>query len=131
MLSDSLWREALDCFRLVLHLSLVALAPPALLRRALVRLQLDELFGDLVVVALREDPEDGEARLVHVDALAQREPAGGAAAGGQVLQLQDGYAHGPILSSEAVVLHAHLQLVALGTQLTAEHTREGEGELIN
>ncbi len=56
-------------------------APPALLGRALVRLQLHELFGHLVVVALREDAEDGETRLVHVDALAEREPDGGAAAG--------------------------------------------------
>ena len=40
------------------------------------RLELDELLGDFVVCSLREDPEDGPASLVHVDAAAQGKPAG-------------------------------------------------------
>lgn len=104
----------------------------ALLCRALVGLELDELLGHVVVVALGEDAQDGEARLVHVDAFAQRQPAGDAAFGGHVLQLQDGHAHGAVLPREAVVLDAHLQLVALGAHLVTEGAaieRRGESTI--
>lgn len=103
----------------------LSLLAAALLRRALVGLELDELLGYVVVVALREDAQDRQARLVHVDALAQRQPAGDAALGGHILQLQDGHAHRAVLSCEAVVLHAHLQLVALGPHLAAQCAAEG------
>lgn len=122
----SVLRSGTVCVGSVVHTS----APPALLGRALVRLQLEELFGHLVVVALREDAEDGEARLVHVDTFAEREPDGGAAAGRQLLQLKHSYAHGPVLTRKTVILHTHLQLVTLGTQLTAQHTREGARDTI-
>ncbi|KAG7239030.1 hypothetical protein INR49_030295 [Caranx melampygus] len=92
----------------------------ALLSRALVGLELDKLFGHIVVVTLREDAQDGEARLIHVDAFTQRQPAGNAAFGGNVLQLQDSHAHSAVLTGEAVVLHTHLQLVALRTHLIAQ-----------
>lgn len=38
-------------------------------------LELDELFGDFVVGPLGQYSQDGEARLVHVDAAAERQPA--------------------------------------------------------
>ena len=54
------------CRSLVLQLRVV---PPDL------GLELDELFGDLVVGPLGEDSQDGQSRLVHVDAAAERQPA--------------------------------------------------------
>lgn len=122
-LQGSRWRRLIEASDgLVFNLSCLLTA--ALLCGALVRLELDELLGDVVVVALGEDAQDGEARLVHVDAFAQRQPAGHAAFGRHVLQLQDGHAHGAVLSSEAVVLHTHLQLVALRTHLVAQGAAE-------
>lgn len=94
----------------------------------MVRLELDELLGHVVVVALGEDAQDGEAGLVHVDAFAQRQPAGDAAFRGHVLQLQDGHAHGAVLPSKAVVFHTHLQLVALRTHLVAQGAAKGNKE---
>lgn len=99
----------------------------ALLSRALVGLELDELLGHVVVVALGEDAQHGEACLVHVDAFAQRQPAGDAAFGGHVLKLQDGHANGAVLSRKAVVLHTHLQLVALGAHLVTQSAAEERG----
>ena len=64
------------------------LATTALLGRALVGLELDELLGDVVVVALGQDAQHGQARLVHVDALAQRQPARHAAPRRHVFHLQ-------------------------------------------
>lgn len=98
---------------------LVVLAA-ALLCRALVGLELDELLGHVVVVTLGQDAQHGETGLVHVDAFAQRQPAGHAALGGHVLQLQDSHAHRAVLPGEAVVLHTDLELVALRTHLVAQ-----------
>lgn len=105
----------------------VAVLAAALLCRALVGLELDELLGHVVVVALGQDAQDGQSGFVHVDAFAQRQPAGGAAFGGHVLQLQDGHAHGAVLSGEAVVLHTHLELVALRAHLAAQGAAGGVG----
>lgn len=107
---------------------LSCLLAAALLCRALVRLELDELFGDVVVVALGEDSQDGEARLVHVDAFTQRQPAGDAAFGGHVLQLQDGHTHGAVLPRETVVLHTHLQLIAFRAHLVTQGAAVGRIE---
>lgn len=106
-----------------MHASSLFLRTPsaaALLRRALVRLELDEFFRHVVIVALREDAQHRQARLVHVDTSAQRHPAGDAALAGYVLHLQHGHPHGAVLSGEAVVLHAYLQLVALRTDLSTQ-----------
>lgn len=92
----------------------------ALLSGALVWLEFHKLFSHVVVVALREDPQDRQARLVHVHTPAKRHPAGDAALVGYVLHLQHGHAHGAVLPGEAVILHAHLQLVALRTHLSAQ-----------
>lgn len=51
----------------------------ALLGRTRLRLQPHELLGHVVVGALGEDPHGGEAGIIHVDALAQRTPAGAVA----------------------------------------------------
>lgn len=91
-----------------------------LLSRTLVWLELDELFCHVIVVALGEDAQHRQARLVHVNASAQRHPAGDAAFVGYVLHLQHGHAHSAVLSGKAVVLHTQLQLVALWTDLSAQ-----------
>ncbi len=109
----------------IVHTHVSSLSPPrlsaaALLSRALVRLELDELFRHVVIVALGEDAQHCQARLVHVDASAQRHPAGDAAFVDYVLHLQYGHAHGAVLSGEAVVLHTQLQLVALWADLGAQ-----------
>lgn len=106
------------------------LSAPALLSRALVRLELDELFGHVVVVALGEDAQHRQARLVHVDPPSQRQPAGDAALAGYVLHLQHSHAHGAVLPGKAVVLHAHLQLVALWTHLGAQRAETKQKQLI-
>ena len=46
-------------------------------------LELDELFGDLVVGPLGQDSQDGQSRLVHVYAPAERQPAGARALQGK------------------------------------------------
>lgn len=89
----------------------------ALLSRARVRLELDELLGHLIIVALRKDAEDSEAGVIHVDSAAQGQPAGAAGSLKDITELQDSDAHGPVLPGEAVILHTHLQLVALGACL--------------
>lgn len=71
-----------------------------------------------------------------MDASAQRHPAGDAALVGYVLHLQHGHAHGAVLPGEAVVLHAHLQLVALRPDLSAQRagTRQkthDKGQLVS
>lgn len=105
---------------IILCLSGMCGSAASLLRWPLVRLELHELFCYVVVVALREDAQHRQARLVHVDAPAQREPAGDAALAGDVLHLQHGHAHGAVLSGKTVVLHTHLQLVAFWTHLGTE-----------
>lgn len=102
---------------------LVVLAA-ALLCRALVRLELDELLGHVVVVTLGQDAQDSQSGFVHVDAFAQWQPTSCAALGGHVLQLQDGHAHSAVLSGEAVVLHTHLELVALRAHLVTQGAAE-------
>ena len=91
------------------------------LGRARLRLQLDELLGDLVVGALGKDAEDGEARLVHVHTRPQGAPAGTAALLRYVSQLHDSHAHHAVRAAEAVVLHTHLQLVGLRTVLITQN----------
>ena len=101
----------------------------ALLGRSRFRLQPHELLGHVVVGALRQDAHGGEAGVVHVDALAQRTPAGAVALLHDVPQLDDGQAHHPVGAAEAVVLDADLQLVALEAVLVPQSTAEGEGSL--
>lgn len=102
------------------------LPPPssALLRRTRLRLQPHELLGHVVAGALREDPHGGEARVVHVDALAQRAPAGAAALPRDVAQLHHGQADHAVGAAEAVVLDAELQLVALEALLVTKNAAE-------
>lgn len=102
---------------------LVVLAA-ALLCRALVRLELDKLLGHVIVVTLGQDAQHGQTGFIHVDAFAQRQPTGRAALGGHVFQLQDGHPHGAVLTGETVVLHTHLELVALRARLVAQGAAE-------
>ncbi|GFW47378.1 hypothetical protein TNCV_4536691 [Trichonephila clavipes] len=83
-------------------------------------LELDEFPGHLVVGALRENPEHGPARLVHVHAAAQWQPTCAAALLDDVTQLHHGHTHQPILPREAVVLHADVQLEGRGFLLVAD-----------
>lgn len=73
-------------------------------------LEFDELPGDLVVGALREDAQHGPTRLVHVDPAAEWQPTRAAALLDDVPQLHHGHAYQPVLASEAVVFHADVQL---------------------
>ena len=97
----------------------------AFLGGARVRLELDEFFGHLVIAALRQDAQHREARVVHVDAAAKGQPAGGAPALDQLAQLQHGQPHRAVLAREAVVLDAHLQLVALRACVSAQRAAGG------
>ena len=99
----------------------------AFLGGARVRLELDEFFGHLVIAALRQDAQHREARVVHVDAAAKGQPAGGAPALDQLAQLQHGQPHRAVLAREAVVLDAHLQLVALRACVSAQRAAGGYG----
>lgn len=99
----------------------------ALLSRACVRLELDELLGHLIIVALRKDAEDGEAGVIHVDSAAQGQPAGTAGSLQDIAELQDSNAHCPVLPGEAVILHTHLQLVALGARLRPQRAVGAQG----
>lgn len=92
----------------------------ALLGRARVRLELDELLGHLIVASLRQDAQHCEPRVVHVDAAAERQPARGAPTLDQLPQLQHRQPHRAVLACEAVVLHAYLQLVALRARVGAQ-----------
>lgn len=96
------------------------------LGRPRLRLELDELLGDLVIGSLGEDAKDGEARLVHVHPRPQRAPAGTAAPLHHVPQLHHRRAHDAVRAAEAVVLHAHLQLVALRPILVTQNATHTE-----
>lgn len=85
----------------------------ALLRRTDFGFQLDELLRHLVGGSLGQDPHHRHARLVGVNARAQRTPAHAALAVGDVSQLDHGHADHPVGPAEAVVLHRHLELVAV------------------
>ena len=83
-------------------------------------LELDKLLGDLVVGALGEDAQHGEACVVQVHPRAQRHPAGAAALLDDVAQLHERDADQPVLAREAVVLDAELQLVRVRVVLVAQ-----------
>lgn len=102
----------------------VVVLAAALLRRPLVRLELDELLGHVIIVTLGQDAEDSQSGFVHVDAFSQWQPTGRTALGSQVLQLQDSHAHGAVLSGEAIVLHTHLELVTLRAHLSTQGAAE-------
>lgn len=97
-----------------------AASSSALLGGARLRLQPDKLLGHVVAGALGEDAHGGEARVVHVDALTQRAPAGAAALPRDVLQLHHRQPHHPVGASEAVVFDAELQLVAAEVLLVSQ-----------
>lgn len=92
----------------------------ALLRRTHFRLELDELLGHLVRRSLGQDAHHRHARLVRVDAWPDGTPAHAALAVGDVSQLDHGHAHHPVGPAEAVVLHRHLELVAIWRLFTQD-----------
>lgn len=85
----------------------------ALLRGTDFRFQLDKLLGHLVGGPLGQDPHHRHARLVGVNARAQRTPAHTALTVGDVPQLDHGHADHPVGPAKAVVLHRHLELIAV------------------
>lgn len=95
----------------------------ALLRRANLRLHLDKLLRHLVCGPLGQDAHHRHARLVGLNARPQGTPAHAALSVGDVSQLDHGHADHPVRPAEAVVLHRHLQLVAVWGLLT-QHTTE-------
>lgn len=86
----------------------------ALLRGTDFGFQLDQLLRHLVGGPLGQDPHHRHAGLIGVDARAERAPAHAALAVGDVSQLDHGHADHPVGPAEAVVLHHHLELVAVG-----------------
>lgn len=117
---------------LILDLILCHVSPPqenrsglsALLRGTTFRFQLDELFGHLVSRTLGQDTHHSHARLVGVDARPERTPAHAALAVGYVAHLNDCHADHPVRPAEAVVLHRHLELVAVGGFFTQDAAEE-------
>ncbi|KPP70578.1 hypothetical protein Z043_110580, partial [Scleropages formosus] len=101
---------------------------PALLGRAHLRLELHELLGHLIVGTLGEDAQHRLARVVHVQSPAQGTPAGTAPPLSHIAQLHDGDAHDAVCPAKAVVLHAHLQLVALWPILVAQNAEREMGK---
>lgn len=103
-----------------------------LLGRARFRFQPYELLGHLVVGPLREDPHDGEARVVHVHAADERIRGVQADLIDQVSELQHGDADDAVLASEAVVLQRHVELVRLRPVLATQDTaEERDGNVTN
>lgn len=92
----------------------------AFLRGAGLRFQFHKLPGHFIVGPLREDPQDGEPRLVHVDAAPQRAPAGAAAFVRYVSELHHSDAQHPVLPRKAVILHADLELVGVGAVFVSQ-----------
>lgn len=97
----------------------------AFLRGASFRFQLDKLFGHLVSRTLGQDTHHRHARLVGVNAWPERTPAHAALAVGHVAQLNDGHADHPVRPSKAVILHSHLQLVAVRGFFTQDAASRG------
>lgn len=94
------------------------------LRRARFWFEAYELFGHLIVGPLWEDPHDGETRFVHGDAADERIRGVQADFIGQVSELQHGDADDAVLTSEAVVLQWHVQLVRLRAVIAAQNAAE-------
>lgn len=89
------------------------LGSPALLHGSGLRLQLDELFGHLVGGPLGQDSHHRGSCLICLNAWPQGTPAHAALPVRHVPQLDHGHAHHPVRPAEAVVLHRHLELVAV------------------
>lgn len=85
----------------------------ALLHGADFRFQLDKLLGHLVGGPLGQDLHHRHAGLVGVNARAERAPARAALAVGDVSQLDHRHPDHPVRPAEAVVLHRHLELIAV------------------
>lgn len=100
------------------------LCSSSLLHRTGFRLQLDELFGHLVSGPLGQDTHHRQARLVGGDARPERTPAHAALAVGDVTQLDHRHADHPVRPAEAVILHRHLQLVAVWGLFTQDATEQ-------
>lgn len=94
------------------------------LGRARLRLQADELFGHFVVGPLREDPGDGQARLVHVDVPHQRVRGVQADLVGELVELKYSDADDAVLAGEAVILQRDVELVRFGTVFTTQNTED-------
>ncbi|KAG7220478.1 hypothetical protein INR49_018197 [Caranx melampygus] len=106
----------------------VAAAPPPVHKQEVTpvtgrthfRLELDELLGHLVGRSLGQDAHHRHARLIRVNARPDGTPAHAALAVSDVTQLDHGHAHHPVRPAEAVVLHRHLELVAVWRLFTQD-----------
>ncbi len=100
------------------------LCSSALLHRTSFRFQLDKLLGHLVSRPLGQDTHHCHARLVGLNARPQRTPAHAALAVSDVTQLNHGHADHTVRPAETVILHRHLELIAVWRLLTKDTTEQ-------
>lgn len=96
----------------------------AFLHRTSLRFQLDKLFCHLVSRPLGQDAHHRHARLVGLNAWPERTPAHAALAVGHVTQLNHSYADHPVCPAKTVVLHRHLELIAVWRLLSQDTTEQ-------
>jgi len=89
------------------------LCSSALLYWTSFRLKLDKLLGHLVSRPLGQDTHHRCARLIGVNAWPKRTPAHTALSVCHISQLNHGHTNHPVCSAEAIILHCHLELIAV------------------
>ena len=86
------------------------------------RLKFNELARDIVAASMRQNPQNGPAGLVEVDAASQRTPQRTAGPLHDVSHLKDGQTDDAIFARETVVTDAEVEFVAVGVALASQRT---------
>lgn len=76
-------------------------------------LELDKFFGHFIIYALRENPQDGEACVIQVQAPAQCAPASAGSLLHYIPQLHDSNANETIFSGKAIVFNTNVELIGI------------------
>lgn len=103
------------------------LSSGAFLCGAGLRFQLHKFLGNFIIGSLRENPQDCESGLIHVNPAPEGAPASTASFVCYVSELHHCYPQNPVLPGKAVILHTDLELVGIGAifipQDAGKHTQ--------
>lgn len=89
------------------------LSSGAFLCGAGLRFQLHKFLGNLIIGSLRENPQDCESSLIHVNPAPEGAPASTASFVCYVSELHHCYPQNSVLPGKAVIFHTNLELVGI------------------
>lgn len=107
--------------------NITQLSSGAFLCGAGLRFQLHKFLGNFIIGSLRENPQDCESSLIHVNPAPEGAPASTASFVCYISELHHCYPQNPVLPGKAVILHTDLELVGIGAvfipQDAGKHTQ--------